>query len=348
MLVTRRSMLTGMAGAAFVAVAAAPAAEAKVFGGYDVSSRFLELWLANRSWVGLPTSKEYAVSGGRKQRFANADMYYSSKAGASIITGKLRATFDQAKGTAALGVPIGVETVSNSYRSRSQACVGGRVWWSSGDGGKAVPALRTVRLNGAKNFRDAAGEGDGIAVAGGHMRRNLVFRSSSLESTTTMDRHILQTLGIGTIIALSPATPPSISGISKVRYSISNQSASTLAEKQRMYRNYVTDASNRASVGKALNLISKSDTPVVFHCLRGRDRSGWVAAVLHALLGASSSAIRAEFLKSNDYLGPGVKREYLDAALSELAGRYGNVTKYAAACGVSSAAVARLCKKLIV
>ena len=49
-----------------------------------------------------------------------------------------------------------------------------------------------------------------IAVAGGHMRRNLVFRSSSLESTTTMDRHILQTLGIGTIIALSPATPPMI------------------------------------------------------------------------------------------------------------------------------------------
>ncbi|MGB7963936.1 MAG: tyrosine-protein phosphatase [Propionicimonas sp.] len=347
MLITRRSMLVGIAGAAFASVLSHPEAEAKMFGAYDVSDQILELWLLNQAAVGLPTSAEYAVSGGRKQRFANADMYYSPAAGASIIFGKIKSTFDAANGAAALGLPLGKESSSSTYSARSQACLSGRVWWSASDGGKAVPAGKTVRLKGAKNFRDVAGEGSGIAVAGGRMRRNMVFRSSGLGAISKMDRYILQTLGVRTTIALSGATLPSIPGISRVRYGIVNGSARTLAEKQRMYRNYVANSANRKSVGNALNLIADTDKPVVFQCLKGWDRSGWVAAVLQDVLGASSSDIRAEFLKSNQYNGPGVKREYLDAALGEMKSRYGSVERYVSACGVDSAARSMLRKKLI-
>lgn len=344
MLITRRSMMAGVAGAAFLSVASIPAAEAEVF---TVADPVLDLWRLNQAWVGLPISGLIAVAGGQLQRFANADMYYSKAAGASIITGKIKTAFDAAKGPSALGLPIGLETVSSTYSSRSQACLAGRVWYSSSDGGKAVPASKTVRLKGAKNFRDVAGEGSGIAVDGGHMRRNMVYRTSALGSISKMDRYILQTLGIKAIIALSPASPPTISGISRVRYGISNPSSSTLAEKQRMYRGYVTNSSNRSSVGKTLKLIAQGQ-PVVFQCLRGWDRSGWVAAVLQDLLGASSSDIRAEFLKSNSYNGPGVRREYLDAALSQMKSQYGTVEKYVSACGVDSATRAKLRDKLIV
>ena len=346
MLITRRSMMAGVAGAAFVSVVASPVAEADVYGGHDVTGKILDLWLPNRSLVGLPISDVIPVTGGQLQRFANADIYYSSAAGASIITGKIKTAYDGAKGPSALGLPIGVEAVSSTYSSRSQACLAGRIWYSSSDGAKAVPASKTVRLKGAKNFRDVAGEGSGIAVDGGRMRRNMVYRSSALGSISKMDKYILQTLGIKTIIALSPASPPTISGIARVRYGISNPSSSTLAEKQRMYRGYVTNSSNRSSVGKALKLIAQGQ-PVVFQCLRGWDRSGWVAAVLQDLLGASSSDIRAEFLKSNSYNGPGVRREYLDAALSQMKSQYGTVEKYVSACGVDSATRAALRKKLI-
>lgn len=348
MLITRRSMVAGVAGAAFVSIVSSPAAEAQLVGVYEVSGQILELWLQNKALLGLPTSAEFGVTGGRKQRFANGDMYYSGAAKASIITGKIKSTYDGAKGPDGLGLPIGLESVSSTYSSRSQACMSGRVWYSSSDGGKAVPTAKTVRLKGAKNFRDVAGEGSGIAVDGGRMRRNMVYRSSALGSISKMDKYILQTLGIKTIIALSPASPPTISGIARVRYGISNPSSSTLAEKQRMYRGYVTNSSNRSSVGKTLRYIAQNDQPVVFQCLRGWDRSGWVAAVLQDLLGASSSDIRAEFLKSNSYNGPGVRREYLDAALSQMKSQYGTVEKYVSACGVDSATRAALRKKLIV
>ena len=348
MAISRRSMLTGIAGAAFASIVSSPTAEATVFGTRDVSNRILELWLPHRTRVGLPTTREYAVAGGRKQRFANAHMYYSKGSGASIVSGKIKSTFEAAGGYRGLGLPIALEKSSRTYGAYTQGFSAGRVWWSSADGGKAVPAAKTVTLMGAKNFRDVAGEGAGIAVRGGRMRRHVVYRSSALGSTSKMDRYILQTLGVETIIALSSADPPSISGIGWVRYPVKNLSASTLAEKQRMYRAYVTNADNRASLGKALTLISKADEPVVFQCLRGWDRTGWLAAVLQALLGASSSTIRTEYLKSNQYLGSSLRREYLDAAWNEMVSRYGTVERYVAACGVSSATVSRLRKELIV
>jgi hypothetical protein len=346
--ISRRSIIGGTLGAVVILIGSSTPSEAEVVGGYDISDSLLPLWLANRELVGLPTSAEFDVAGGREQHFQNADMYYSEKSGASIIKGKLKSVYSAGGGPAKLGLPLDLEKSSSSYRAFTQACVAGRLWWSAADGGKAVPEAKTVRLKGAKNFRDVAGEGSGIAVDGGHMRRHVVYRSSELGPTTKMDRYILQTLGVGTIVALSPAGTPSIPGIARVRYSISNPSSRTLAQKKNMYRRYVTNAANRTSVGKTLKLIATSDSPVAFQCLRGWDRSGWVAAVIQGLLGASSSTIMTEYLKSNNYLGSGVKSAYLNAALDEMDSRYGTFRAYVAACGVDNATVADLRTTLVV
>ena len=347
-MITRRSFIAGLAGAAAATIIPSPEAVAQVFGRYDVPDQLLALYLLNQSKVGLPLGSAYAVTGGLKQPFANADMYFSSSTKASIILGKLKSAYDGAGGPAKLGLPIGVEAVSSTYSARTQGMSHARIWWSSAEGAKVVKDTKTVRLKGAKNFRDVAGEGGGISVRGGHMRRGFVYRSSALGSTTKMDRYIMQTLGIGTMIRLSPSGTPSISGIVSKHYGITNPSSQTLAEKQAMYRGYVTNSSNRASIGRTVNYIAGSSKPVVFQCLRGWDRSGWVSAVIQDLLGASSSTIMTEFLKSNSYLGSGVRHEYLDAARSAMRSRYGTVTRYANACGVSSATITKLRQKLIV
>lgn len=346
-MIDRRTLIGGLVGAAVTVAVTGPEAQAQVFGTFDVPDQLLPLYLSNQSWVGLPISDVMAVTGGLKQRFTSADLYHSSSVGASLVTGKIKSAYDGAGGPGSLGLPIGTEVVSGTYSCRTQGFVSGRIWYSSTHGSRVAPSSKTVRLSGAPNFRDVAGEGSGISVSGGRMRRGMVYRSSRLGSINSRDKFILQTLGVGTTVALSSSTPPTIPGITKVRYSIYNPSSSTLAQKQAMYRQYVTSSSNRSSVGKVLKLIASNNKPVVFQCLRGWDRTGWVAAVIQGLLGASSSTIMNEFLKSNSYNGPGVKSAYLDAAVSTMKSRYGSYHGYVSACGVSDSAVSTLRDKLI-
>ena len=56
----------------------------------------------------------------------------------------------------------------------------------------------------------------------------------------------------------------------------------------------------------------------------------------------------AEFLKSNSYYGNGVRREYLDAGVSQLKSSYGTYESYVRACGVDSATIKQLRERLIV
>ncbi len=342
-MLNRRSLITGAAGAAAAIFVSTPTATAAT---YDVGDELLGLYEANKSKIGAPTSNAKAVTGGIKQSFTKGDMYYSSAQGASFVTGKIKTAYDNA-GLSTLGLPVGLELTSSKYSSTTQEFAKGRIWYSSKHGTKVVTNAHTVRMKGCKNFRDVAGEGSGIKVSGGNMKRGVVYRSNKLESANSMDKFIVQTLGISTMVRVSPSKSASISGVASVRYNIKNPSSKTLAEKQRMYRQYVTSSSNRTSVGKVLKLIAKGN-PIVFQCKRGWDRTGWVAAVIQGLLGASSSDIMAEFLKSNSYYGNGVRREYLDAGVSQLKSSYGTYESYVRACGVDSATIKQLREMLIV
>ncbi len=345
--ITRRSLLSGLAGVTLAPFAVDPHAWAAVYGGYEVPAEVLSLYQANRSWIGLPTSARIAVTGGFKQKFQHADLYYGKSVGASIVTSHIKSAYDAKGGPAYLGLPIGTQKTSTTYSSRTQRFADGRIWWSSAHGSKVVRETKTVRLSGAPNFRDIAGEGSGIAVTGGRMKRGIAYRSSTTSSITRMDKFILQTLDVGTLVALSPSSVANVTGIDRARYQLNNPSSQTLAEKKRMYAQYVSSAANRASIGKAIQFLAGSDEAVVFQCLRGWDRTGWFAAVIQGLLGASSSTIMSEFLKSNDYYGNGVQSAYLNAAISEMKSRYGSYRGYATACGVSSSRISTLRAKLV-
>ncbi|MFD3804711.1 tyrosine-protein phosphatase [Streptomyces sp. NPDC058619] len=120
-----------------------------------------------------------------------------------------------------------------------------------------------------------------------------------------------------------------------------------------VYRSFVHSGSAQAAYRMLLTeAADPASGPLLFHCTAGKDRTGWGATVILSLLGADDDTLMAEYLSVN----PAVKRafapmiegftaaggdpdialaligvfpSYLEAALDEVATRYGSVEKYA-------------------
>jgi protein-tyrosine phosphatase len=109
-------------------------------------------------------------------------------------------------------------------------------------------------------------------------------------------------------------------------------------------RQFVADPAHRAQFGRALHLIADQDRqPVLFHCTAGKDRTGWMAAILLTAIGVPRDAVTADYLATNDYVWPAYAEmldgfdellalvrpvlvqdaAYLDAAFAEVDARYG-------------------------
>ncbi|MET9495490.1 tyrosine-protein phosphatase [Streptomyces sp. NPDC006552] len=137
------------------------------------------------------------------------------------------------------------------------------------------------------------------------------------------------------------------------------------------YRALVSTASAQAAYRTLLLELAAPDAgPLLFHCTAGKDRTGWGAAVVLALLGADDATIEAEYLSVNPAVRAafaplvegftaqggdpevalaviGVVPDYLRAAREEVAARYGGVETYVRdGLGVPDEAVAALRKRL--
>ncbi|MGY0023507.1 tyrosine-protein phosphatase [Streptomyces sp. cg35] len=118
------------------------------------------------------------------------------------------------------------------------------------------------------------------------------------------------------------------------------------------YRALVSTESAQAAYRTLLLELAAPDAgPLLFHCTAGKDRTGWGATVLLALLGADDATIEAEYLSVNAAVRAafaplvegftaqggdpevalsviGVTPGYLRAAQDEVAARYGSVGTY--------------------
>ncbi|MEV7614609.1 tyrosine-protein phosphatase [Streptomyces sp. NPDC089799] len=119
-----------------------------------------------------------------------------------------------------------------------------------------------------------------------------------------------------------------------------------------IYRSFVGSASGQAAYRTLLTeLADPAAGPVLFHCTAGKDRTGWGATVVLALLGADDETLMAEYLSVNPAVRQafapmiegftaaggnpdialaliGVVPAYLEAALDEVGTRYGSMEKY--------------------
>jgi protein-tyrosine phosphatase len=115
------------------------------------------------------------------------------------------------------------------------------------------------------------------------------------------------------------------------------------------YRWMVTDPTARAQFATALTDIAGSTGPVLYHCTAGKDRTGWMSAILLTLLGVPAPAVYQDYLASNTDLAAsnqalltelehiglvtdpallqpmlGVQADYLGAAFEQADASYGS------------------------
>ncbi|WP_459547079.1 tyrosine-protein phosphatase [Nocardia sp. X0981] len=211
---------------------------------------------------------------------------------------------------------------------------------------QTVTTDRSLHLAGAPNARDIGG----YHTADGHtVRTGIVYRADQLTELTPADlaeltrRTVRQVDDLRTVYerALGPDRLPA--GARANWYDMIGAAPlpelmSTLAGGTELYRAFITAPGANEAVAAVLRDIARSGSEggaVLFHCTAGKDRTGWVAAVLLTVLGVDRATVTEDFLASNHYRGAapgeplsGVRQEWLDAAFEQVNASYGSFDRY--------------------
>ena len=188
---------------------------------------------------------------------------------------------------------------------------------------------RHIPLDGSPNVRDLGGyaTADGRVVAEGWL-----FRAGALNTLTDDDVATVAGLGLATVVDFR--TPGEIhaagadrlpDGLVVTALPVGGgdldqyyNAAFDPAERERLLeggrnvqalvginRSFVADDDERARFGDAVRLIAASDAlPMLFHCTAGKDRTGWLSAIVLTLLGVDRETVMADYLLSTEYFLP--------------------------------------------
>jgi protein tyrosine phosphatase (PTP) superfamily phosphohydrolase (DUF442 family) len=246
------------------------------------------------------------------------------------VTGRILQTYLAAGGADVLGAPLQrqVKRRIDRVSTYAQHFERGTVWWGAKVGLVDRPGAR-VRLGSAPNFRPVSGVRD-------------LWRTDDLDGCTPLEQRVVMELGITEMIAMNARKDPSIPGVKRRYYPISNA-----GERLEFYRGYVTRPGSRESVGRVLRRVAKTEGAVLVHCKAGKDRTGWVCDLMQTVAGVPREVRDLDYLATRSYSGADVELEWLAAARDQLAQEYGSVTDYLVdGCDVSRADLKRLAKRL--
>ena len=242
-------------------------------------------------------------------------------------------------------------------------------------------APRRIVLEGCLNFRDLGGY---PARDGRVVQRGLLYRSDALHLVTPSDIAILRDkLGIGTIVDLRSseelrsegrgplaALPirfhhvPLVDGLT-MRPEARAQESIQLADRYFLLAEFAKER-----IAAVLKTLAASDTPAVYHCAAGKDRTGVLSAVILGILDVPDDTIVADYvltaeaieaiqqrlLQSEGYqsilaaLPPDTmhaEAETMIRLLEKIRAKYGSMRDYAAAAGVGSDTLGRLEERLL-
>jgi protein-tyrosine phosphatase len=235
----------------------------------------------------------------------------------------------------------------------------------------------TPILKGVNNFRDVGG----LPVHGGRtVRSGLLFRSGHLAHLTDADHSILNRLGVRLVCDLRskaeraslPNRLPQGCTAKVLHFDIRQNAVGTHATLASMIKNSPTpEGAHRTMLdayrslpealsGKLQTIVDRildgDGLPAIVHCHAGKDRTGFVMAMLLSSLGVPLEAIFEDYLATERYLQPGkaavvvarmledahgtaplpetlatlmsVRSEYLQASIDTLITRYGSIDVY--------------------
>ncbi len=260
-----------------------------------------------------------------------------------------------------------------------------------GGGDGMEPKAATPRLSSMLNFRDVAGADDASVyrnAAGQPLKRGVFYRSNAVLPNAA-DAATLGNLGISTAYDLRTTNeaakdadrlPPGIRyvymnlfGTADPVFSPFHTPKETEAAMEEMGRVMVRDAGMRARMGQLLRTMASTADAQLFHCTAGKDRTGWVAALLHTIAGVPRETILKDYLLTNTYTEAwmnatyqqmlahngkdaadlywpllGVQRSYLEAEFDEAQRGFGSMGRYLSeGLGLGAAELAQLRAKLL-
>jgi protein-tyrosine phosphatase len=187
---------------------------------------------------------------------------------------------------------------------------------------------RHVVLDGAVNVRDIGGYRSSYGL---EVTRGRLFRGDALSQLSGADVERLDRLGLRIVIDFRTPGEVLLSGADRLPFgtelvslpvnggdlgSIYELIASGDHERQRqelgdgraaelmieVNRGFVADARQREAFGAAMRLAcSAGRLPLLYHCSGGKDRAGWMTAILLTALGVPREAVLRDYLLSNDF-----------------------------------------------
>jgi len=214
--------------------------------------------------------------------------------------------------------------------------------------GASTPAAAPT-LNAVTNFRDAASTSSGL------MKTGVLFRSAKLQNATTSDRAKLAALlKNGVIVDLRTASvrksqPDKIvSAVTNLSFPV-NAPDATKGD-NRYVSEFVNNATDRGHFGDAITKIANAKGSVLVHCTAGKDRTGWMVAMVMYAIGANDKQVMDEYMRSKDF-GATVDKVWLNngikAAKAQNGGSIMNYIKSTTkGLGVSTATIQKLKAKL--
>ena len=175
--------------------------------------------------------------------------------------------------------------------------------------------MKNIKLKGAKNVRDLGG----IPVEGGFIRNGKLLRGDCLDKLTNSDvLKLINEYNLTTIIDLRttqekrekpdiycdklkyidiPIFDKRVPGISREK-NIAKSSRKGLNMKA-LYGEIVT-GEYLEKISEVIKIIMNTeDGAVLFHCTAGKDRTGIIAALILAILGADGKDIYDDYLHTN-------------------------------------------------
>jgi len=221
-------------------------------------------------------------------------------------------------------------------------------------------------LEGLLNTRELGGYPVTVDGKRRRVKRNLIYRSGSPENVTGADKKILESLNIKTVVDFrSPEEKTSAFNLAScVKKAELPINAGNLMGNVLKKGKWLLNPSAAGAEGEMLQLYTilpeeaippyrelfslladPANTPLLFHCSAGKDRTGLASALILHALGAGRETIMRDYLASTEYLRPfreicmktmpkmvpytTVKEAYLEAAFQTIE-KYGGVDHYLA------------------
>lgn len=254
---------------------------------------------------------------------------------------------------------------------------------------------RLHRFDAIDNFRDY---GDYATAAGRRVRPGRLLRSAHHARASEPDLERLAGLGLGAVVDLrrpgerraQPSRRPAGFSATVIEGGIDDGAeaphitflktqdltpASARAFMDSTYRRLPFDLSHLEVFARYFRALGEADGAVLIHCAAGKDRTGFLAALTHRLLGVHPDDMVEDYLLTNravdlEARAPGVARQleamtgrvasheavvaflgveaaYLEGAFAEIEARFGSVEAYLdRAAGVDAALRDRIVERL--